>query len=243
MIPGGATILLVDDDSTDVFLLRRAFQKAGMGNRIEVVTDGEQAVAYLAGEGVFADRERHPLPSLVLLDIKLPRKSGFEVLTWLRQQPRLGSLPVVMLTSSGQAADIGRAYDAGATVYHVKPSAFDELVELVRTFNVHSAIWREAGGLDRSSGAGRDDDRRMFPPTTEAGLSAKSKIYSVLSRHPAGLTAEALAHELLSRGLAVGEVAVVTKRVAEIFQDLEAARSHPQVVRVDHSHYRAVPLW
>ena len=242
MMPGDATILLVEDDSTDVFLLRRAFQKAGMGNRLEVVTDGEQAVAYLAGEGVYTDRGRHPLPSLVLLDIKLPRKSGLEVLTWLRQQPRLGSLPIVMLTSSGHAADIGHAYDAGVTVYHVKPSGLDELVELVRTLNVHSAIWTEAGG-DRRTGAGLGNDRRMFPPTTDAGPSAKTKVYSVLSRHPAGLTAEALAHELLSRGLAVGEAALVTKRVVEILLDLEAARSHPQVARVDHCRYRAVPLW
>jgi CheY-like chemotaxis protein len=243
MMAGDATILLVDDDSTDVFLLRRAFQRAGMANRLEVVTDGEQAMAYLAGQGVYADRERHPVPSLVLLDIKLPRKSGLEVLTWLRQQPRLRSLPVVMLTSSAQAADIGLAYDAGATVYHVKPSGLDELVELVRTLNAHSAVWTETGARARRSGAGLDDDRRMFPPTTDPGAAPKSKIYSVLSRHPAGLTAEALAHELLSRGLAVGDVALVTKRVAEIFEELEAARSHPQVVRVDHSHYRAVPLW
>jgi len=187
VMPAHATILLVEDDSTDVFLLRRAFQKAGMENRLEVVSDGEQAVAYLAGEGRYADRDRHPLPSLVLLDVKLPRKSGFEMLRWLRQQPHFRALPVVMLTSSGRAADIGRAYDAGATVYHIKPSGLDELVELARTLNAHSSVWNEATLTDRRSDASLNDDRHMFPATTDHGLSVKSKVYGVLSRHPAGL--------------------------------------------------------
>ncbi len=137
------TILLTEDDSTDVLLLRRALRKAGVATPLEVVPDGEQAVAYLAGRGNYADRQRHPLPSLVLLDIKLPRKSGFEVLTWLRQQPGLRRLPVVMLTSSGQPDDINRAYDTGANAYHVKPAGFDDLLDLVETLNAYWFTWTD----------------------------------------------------------------------------------------------------
>ena len=115
-------ILLAEDNSTDVLLIRRAFEKVAVLNRVEVVKDGEQATAYLAGEGHYADRQRYPWPSLVLLDIKLPKKSGFDVLSWMRREPASRRVPVVMFTSSAQPGDIARAYDAGANAYHVKPS-------------------------------------------------------------------------------------------------------------------------
>jgi len=129
-------VLLVEDDSNDVILLRRAFRKANLCDPICSVEDGEEAVGYLSGEGVYADRVRFPLPALMLLDLKLPRMSGCEVLKWLRAQPELRRLPVIMLTSSCDHADVNEAYDLGANSYLVKPTEPQALAELVQT--VHS---------------------------------------------------------------------------------------------------------
>jgi DNA-binding response OmpR family regulator len=107
------------------------------------VEDGEAAVFYLSGEEPYGDRDRYPLPVLILLDLKLPRKSGAEVLEWLREQPELKRLPVVVLTSSKEYADINHVYDLGANAYMVKPVAFDNLVEIVKTLNMHWLILNE----------------------------------------------------------------------------------------------------
>jgi len=131
------TILLVEDDPNDVLLIQRASSKARLAYPIQIVEDGEVAVAYLAGRGQYADRERYPLPALMLLDLKLPRKSGHEVLSWLRQQPGLKRLPVVVLTSSQEPSDVNRAYDLGANSYLVKPVTFDALQEMVRTIGLY----------------------------------------------------------------------------------------------------------
>lgn len=131
----GATILHVEDDPNDILLIERAFRKAEIGAQVQVVSDGEQAMQYLSGSSGFAQRERFPIPSLVLLDLKLPRKSGIEVLEWIRHQPGLRRIPVVMLTASKQPVDVNRAYDLGANAYLVKPVNFDALVELLRTMD------------------------------------------------------------------------------------------------------------
>ncbi|RMD93131.1 MAG: response regulator, partial [Calditrichaeota bacterium] len=115
------TVLIVEDDPNDVLLIRRAFQKAKILNPLQFVNDGEQAVQYLSGLPPFADSEKYPAPVLLLLDLKLPKKSGFEVLEWLQQQNTLHRLPVVVLTSSNQSSDINHAYDLGANSYLVKP--------------------------------------------------------------------------------------------------------------------------
>ena len=99
------TILLVEDDPNDVALTQLAFEQARFTNPLQVVGDGEQAIAYLAGRAPYADRTRNPWPILVLLDLKLPRASGFEVLTWIRSVPNVRRLPVVVLTSSAQSPD------------------------------------------------------------------------------------------------------------------------------------------
>lgn len=126
------TVLLVEDDSADSQLIRRAFEKANFSSTLMRVKDGDEAVAYLDGTGAYDDRQKHPLPSLVLLDIKLPRRSGFEVLTWIRRDPRpLRRMPVVMLTSSQHSVDINRAYELGANAYTVKPETNAKLVELL----------------------------------------------------------------------------------------------------------------
>ena len=135
MAVNGATILHVEDDPNDVLLIARAFRKAEVPAHLQVVNDGEQALHYLGGINSFSQREQFPLPSLVLLDLKLPRKSGIEVLEWIRAQSGLKRIPVVMLTSSKQPVDINRAYDLGVNGYLVKPVNFDGLVEMVKTID------------------------------------------------------------------------------------------------------------
>jgi DNA-binding response OmpR family regulator len=130
-------ILLVEDDHNDVLLIKRAFQKVNIANPIIVVNDGEQAISYLAGREPYVDRA---LPMLVLLDLKLPRKTGHEVLEWLRGQANLKRLPVVVLTASSESSDVNRAYDLGANSYLVKPVTFDALVEMVKTLNLYWLI-------------------------------------------------------------------------------------------------------
>jgi CheY-like chemotaxis protein len=137
------TILLVEDNPRDVLLIQRALRKANVTIPLQVVEDGEVAVRYLSGEEPYSDRDRYPLPVLILLDLKLPRKSGSEVLEWLQQQPKLKRLPVVVLTSSREYADINQVYDLGANAYMVKPVAFDNLVEIVKTLNLHWIIYNE----------------------------------------------------------------------------------------------------
>jgi CheY-like chemotaxis protein len=123
-------ILQVEDDENDIFLLRRVFERAGIESPLRVVTDGEMAIDYLAGAGVYADRQQYPLPCLVMLDLKLPKKSGLEVLAWIRQHPVFKKLVVLMFSSSIQPEDIDRAYELGANSYVQKP------VEMQRTLEV-----------------------------------------------------------------------------------------------------------
>ena len=126
------TILHVEDDPNDVLLVERAIKKANSPVVLRSVGDGDKAVAYLRGDESFSNREQFPLPSLVLLDLKMPRKSGLEVLGWIREQPELKRLPVVVFTSSKHDQDINRAYDLGANSYLVKPVGFDALLETVK---------------------------------------------------------------------------------------------------------------
>ena len=128
---------MVEDNLDDVTLIQRAFRKAGIGNPIHSVGDGDQALAYLSGVSEFADRVQYPLPALILLDLKLPRKSGLEVLSWLRAQPELRKIPVTVLTSSRENTDVNRAYEAGANSYLVKPVEFSALLELIKTLNLY----------------------------------------------------------------------------------------------------------
>ena len=133
MTAKAATILHVEDDPNDTLLFEHACKKAGIVFDLQAVSDGDQAIAYLRGVNDFSDRAKHPLPRLILLDLKMPRVSGFDVLTWLRSENALNQVPVVVLTSSNHDADVKRAYDLGAKSYLVKPVGFEALVELVKT--------------------------------------------------------------------------------------------------------------
>jgi CheY-like chemotaxis protein len=124
-------ILYVEDEEADVVLLRHVFQKTGIPNPLQAVKDGKLAKDYLAGNPPYDDRQQYPLPGLVLLDLNLPYWSGFEVLEWIRRQPQLRRLPVVIFSSSNRPDDIARAYDAGANGFLVKPNALADLRCLV----------------------------------------------------------------------------------------------------------------
>jgi len=126
------TILVVEDERNDVFFLEYAFQAAGINNPLQVVDDGQQAIDYLAGMGRFANRAQYPLPCLVVLDLKLPLKMGLDVLRWIRQQPALQTLLVIVLSSSRDAHDIDEAYRLGARSYLVKPLSMGERLEVAK---------------------------------------------------------------------------------------------------------------
>jgi len=123
-----AVILLVEDRGDDILLIQKAFARAQVDNPMQVVRDGEEAIAYLSGEGKFSNRAEYPLPWLVLLDLKMPRIDGFEVLKWIRKQPGLRSMIVIVLTSSEAIRDVNRAYQLGANSFMVKPLEFENAV-------------------------------------------------------------------------------------------------------------------
>jgi CheY-like chemotaxis protein len=129
-MPDTAVILIVEDREDDIFVMRKAFEKASLSNPIQIVRDGEEAVSYLKGQGRYANRAEYPLPALILLDLKLPRMDGFEVLSWIRQQDGIQSIPVVVLTSSNHIRDVNRAYALGANSFFVKELDFNKSVDL-----------------------------------------------------------------------------------------------------------------
>jgi CheY-like chemotaxis protein len=124
-------ILLAEDDQNDVVLMRRAFERVGIPNPLLVVSNGQEAVDYLAGKDDYANREKYPLPGLMLLDLKMPWMDGFDVLAWLRSQPQFNELPVVVMTSSKLQADVDKSRELGVYDYRVKPHNYDDLVRLI----------------------------------------------------------------------------------------------------------------
>lgn len=137
-------ILLVEDESADALLVKRALEKTGFDFRISRAKHGDEAIDYLTGAPPFEDRETYPLPDVILLDIKLPRRTGFEVLEWLRSQPAgLNRIPVVMLTSSRHSVDVNRAYDLRANGYLTKPDTANKLQEMMIDFQRYWLRWNE----------------------------------------------------------------------------------------------------
>jgi CheY-like chemotaxis protein len=128
----GGSILQVEDEKNDVFFLRHAFGKAGIANHLALATDGAIAIEFLAGTGAFADREKYPFPCIVLLDLKLPRVSGFEVLRWIRRQPAFKALVVIVFTSSTSESDVREAYDLGANSVVLKPGDVPEQIAMAQ---------------------------------------------------------------------------------------------------------------
>ncbi len=129
------TLLYAEDDPDDVLLLRHALRKAGVALNLVTASDGQEVVDYLSGSGKFAERTQFPLPSLLLLDIHLPKRSGLEVLKWVRQHPTLDALVVLMFTSSELDLDVYGSYRLRANGYLVKPTTPSRLVELCKALH------------------------------------------------------------------------------------------------------------
>jgi DNA-binding response OmpR family regulator len=126
------TILLVKDSEDDVLFIRRALKLTGANLSHQIAPDGQVAIDYMSGAGEYADRKKFPLPVMVLLDLKLPRVLGLDVLKWIRARREFGNIPVIIMTASGERADWERGYRLGANSYMIKPSSIDELMGLAK---------------------------------------------------------------------------------------------------------------
>jgi CheY-like chemotaxis protein len=131
-MPDQAVILIAEDREDDVLLIRRCLARADIFNPIQVVHNGDEVINYLSPKGKFASRDEYPLPSLILLDLKMPRTDGFEVLRWIREHPALKALRIIVLTSSEDMRDVNEAYELGANSFLVKPMDFENFVEIGR---------------------------------------------------------------------------------------------------------------
>jgi len=148
-------ILLAEDREDDIILIQRAFKRSGFAVPLKVVRDGEEAIRYLAGDAQYADRTRYPLPSLFLLDLKMPLKDGFEVLRWIKQEPRLKDIPVIVLTLSNRIKDVNQAYALGAYSFLIKSTDFEDATAFSQSLVYY---WSNA----------RSNDSRIPPPSWPA---------------------------------------------------------------------------
>lgn len=150
MIPGinKGVLLLVEDDENDVFFFQRAFRKTAFANPIQVARDGFEAIQYLGGEGEYANRARFPLPTLMVLDLNLPRRHGIDVLRWVRAHPELRSMVVVVLTSSSSDIDLSATYDLGVNSYLLKPAEPEQLLEMVQVMAGYWLVMNRAPSLN-----------------------------------------------------------------------------------------------
>ncbi len=156
------TILLAEDNGDDVFLLTQALRKIGWAPSFHVVSDGAEAVAYLEGSGDYGDRRRHPFPDILLLDLNMPRRNGFEVLEWIRKDSPCHGLVVHVFSASARPADVKRAYDLNANSYVVKPTSMSELIAFVSALRT----WHEFV---------------VFAPATAGSVAVRSEASSSVS--------------------------------------------------------------
>jgi CheY-like chemotaxis protein len=167
-----AIILLAEDDEDYVLLIKRAFSQANIPNPLYWVWNGQEAIAYLKGEGKYSNRDEYPLPDLLLLDLKMPRVNGFEVLQWLRSQPSLSALRVLVLTSSDQIRDVNEAYRLGANSFLVKPMDFENTYELGRLIN---DFWLKASRTPEASRPPRQRISGDLPEADSSGAESPAK--------------------------------------------------------------------
>jgi two-component system, response regulator len=139
MEPVEPLILIVEDDVNDQTFIKRALKRSGVVNRIATVNDGEEATAYLRGFDLYEDRALHPLPRLIITDLKMPRMGGIELLRWMHDRPEFRLIPAIVLTSSSDQADVTAAFAHGAKGYMIKPVQFGELEKVVHTI---ASYWR-----------------------------------------------------------------------------------------------------
>lgn len=166
------TILLAEDREDDIILLQRAFKQGGVPYPINVVRDGEEAIRYLSGSGRYSDRDLYPIPILFLLDLTLPGTDGFEVLRWVRAQPELSELPVVVLTQSNRIRDANQAYRLGAYSFIVKTDDFQDAVAFAQSMGEY---WeklkaRSLGNKPETIWPPKENPNPYIPPTDEPPL-------------------------------------------------------------------------
>ena len=137
---GKYIILVAEDNENDALLFRRTLKKVGITNRVEIVSNGEEVILYLEGKGRFADREANPLPALVILDIKMPKLTGLEVLEWICRHPKFKVVPTLIFTSSRHDRDICRAFEFGAHGFFVKPSGMEETEKIFRAIHDYWSV-------------------------------------------------------------------------------------------------------
>ena len=167
-------ILLVEDNPGDVVIFKKFAQEAGIRNPVPVARTGQEVVDYLAGSGIYADRKQYPLPILVVLDLKLPLRDGFEVLEWMRAQPRLSELDVIALTSSSETRDVSRARELGVLSYLVKPPAVETLqhvAEALRQRQLQPGYWPRISDC-------------LFASTLEPERTLSSTTYTGIGNQP-----------------------------------------------------------
>ena len=152
-MPEQMTILLVEDREDDVLLIGRAFAAAKLTTPLHVVRDGEEAIEYLEGVGKYSNRAEYPLPQLVLLDLKMPKMGGIEVLRWIKRQPQLKALRVIVLTSSEDISDVNEAYEVGANSFLVKPLEFINYPAMLQTLSKFWLHESQAPALERPTKA------------------------------------------------------------------------------------------
>jgi len=138
-------VLAAEDEESDAVLLQLAFERAGLGKNLVIVRDGQEAVDYLKRCVTHSKRGSDPLPCLLLLDLKMPRMTGFDVLVWLGDKPQFKDLPVVVLSSSSHESDIQRARELGARDYHIKPHGMGQFVQLIKDLTASSQTVLTAG--------------------------------------------------------------------------------------------------
>ncbi len=137
------TILLVEDDLAHAEIVRRNFERSRIANRLIHVSDGQAALDYLYGREAFSDPLLAPRPGLILLDLRLPKIDGLEVLRTIKADPDLSQIPVVILTTSAAESDVARAYDSHANSYLVKPVDFTQFVELMEVLGYYWLVWNQ----------------------------------------------------------------------------------------------------
>ena len=135
-------ILLVEDNPDDVFIFKRALREARIKNPVVVMGSGQDAIDYLSQKSTYSDNEKYPLPFIIFLDLKLPYQNGFEVLEWIRNQPTLQAIAVVVLSGSGEIRDHQRAYALGARSYLIKPPDSEHILQFIYSMR---SYW---GGAD-----------------------------------------------------------------------------------------------
>ena len=160
LMPEPAVILIADDSENDILVIRKAFERAYVPNPIYAVKSGDEVLDYLQGRGRYAVRHEYPLPDLLLLDLKMPGMDGFEVLRWIRRQPGLNSLRVVVLTSSDHIRDVNQAYQLGANSFMVKPTDFQNYVEVGKTLQTYWLKHSEAPQISRDAQPTRPEDKQ-----------------------------------------------------------------------------------